>query len=96
VLQQPTGAVKPQANLHQMLPWIVSVLGIFIVCVVVWNLRKPEPRQAICFDYEIPKDQRSSIADLIYPALAVSPDGKQFVYSTPKGLYLRSAVHKSG
>jgi eukaryotic-like serine/threonine-protein kinase len=89
-LQQPATAVMPRTNLYKMLPWIVSVLGIIIAGVIVWNLRKPEPRQAIRFDYEIPKDQRASITDLIYPVLAVSPDGKQFVYSTSKGLYLRS------
>jgi Tol biopolymer transport system component len=38
-------------------------------------------------DYEFPEGQRFTSKS---PSLAVSPDGKQFVYCTPKGLYLRS------
>jgi serine/threonine-protein kinase len=40
------------------------------------------------FDYELPEGQQ--FGNLSLPVLAVSPDGKQFVYSTSKGLYLRS------
>jgi Tol biopolymer transport system component len=40
------------------------------------------------FDYELPTDRQFSA--LQYPALAISPDGKQFVYSTAEGLFLRS------
>ncbi len=36
----------------------------------------------------MPQDQEFGAID--YLNLAVSPDGKQFVYTTPKGLYLRS------
>jgi len=43
------------------------------------------------FESELPEGQQFS--DLTYPALAISPDGKQFVYSTAKGLHLRS-VHE--
>ena len=39
-------------------------------------------------NYELPEDQQFS--NLVWPVLAVSPDGRQFVYSTTKGLYLRS------
>ena len=54
----------------------------------VWKLKPPEPRQVMRFDYDLPEGQQFS--DLAFQALAVSPDGKQFVYSTSKGLYLRS------
>ena len=30
------------------------------------------------------------LSNLTYPDFAVSPDGKQFVYNTPKRLYMRS------
>jgi hypothetical protein len=40
------------------------------------------------FYYELPEGQELSRPDA--PALAVSPDGKQFVYSTPNGLYISS------
>jgi hypothetical protein len=40
------------------------------------------PRQV---SYDLPKGQQ--LTGLIVSAIAVSPDGKQFVYSTPQGLY---------
>jgi len=56
--------------------------------VIVCNLRKPEPRQVNRFDYNLPLDQR--FINPIYPVLSVSPDGRQFVYITNRGLFLRS------
>jgi len=54
----------------------------------------PEPRQVIRFDYQLPKGQQFSPGSGLQfnpgSVLAVSPDGRQFVYATPKGLYLRS------
>ena len=47
-----------------------------------------EPRQVMRFYYELPEDQQFS--NLMNALLAVSPDGRQFVYSTSEGLYLRS------
>ena len=63
--------------------WTAIIAG-----VAVWKLKPPEPRQVMRFDYELPEGQQFS--DLYIDALAVSPDGKQFVYSTSKGLYMRS------
>ena len=40
------------------------------------------------FYHDLPEGQQFSL--LSYDALAVSPDGKQFVYSTPQGLSIRS------
>ena len=40
------------------------------------------------FEYDLPEGQE--LSDLTYPNIAVSPDSKQFVHSTPQGLYLRS------
>ena len=40
------------------------------------------------FDYDLPEGQEFS--NLSFNTLAVSPDGKQIVYSTSKGLYMRS------
>jgi eukaryotic-like serine/threonine-protein kinase len=53
----------------------------------------PEPRQVMRFYYELPEGQQ--LSGLIVSAIAVSPNGKQFVYSTPKGLYLRSVDESS-
>ena len=90
VLVQPVTTAEPRKRLRTMLPWIAAavVLTAIIAGVAVWKLKPPEPRQVMRFDYELPEGQQFS--NLIMLALAVSPDGKQFVYSTPKGLYLRS------
>jgi eukaryotic-like serine/threonine-protein kinase len=84
-LVQPVTAMEPRTRLRQILPWAaITLILIILAGVAVWNLRKPEPRQVMRFDYELPEGQQ------INGGLAVSPDGKQFVYSTPQGLYLRS------
>jgi serine/threonine protein kinase/Tol biopolymer transport system component len=88
VLVQPVATTVPQSKFRKMAPWIVAVLGIVIVGVAVWMLRPQEPRQTMRFQYELPEGQQFGTLDL--PAMAVSPDGKQFVYSTTNGLYLRS------
>ena len=51
-------------------------------------MKPSEPRQVVRFDYELPEDQRFGY--IYQTALAVSPDGSQFVYSTEEGLFLRS------
>ena len=48
----------------------------------------PEPGQVSRFSYDMPKDQQ--MRDLDECAIAVSPNGKDFVYSTDAGLYVRS------
>ena len=75
-----------------MLPWVAAaiVLAAIIAGVAVWKLNAaPEPRQVIRFDYELPEGQQFDLTQ-VGSILAVSPDGSQFVYSTPEGLYLRS------
>jgi serine/threonine-protein kinase len=71
-----------------MLPWVAAalVLGVVIAGAVLWNLRAPESRQIIRFDFELPEGQEFN-SD--WP-ISISPDGKKIVYSTPEGLYLRS------
>jgi serine/threonine-protein kinase len=88
VLVQAGAIAEPRTRLRTILPWLAAILGIIIVGVAVWKLKPSEPRQVTRFYYELPKDQQFS-----NPAqmnLAVSPDGRQFAYSTSKGLYLRS------
>jgi serine/threonine protein kinase len=90
VLVQPGTPLEPRTRLRTMLPWVAValVLGLIIAGVAVWNLRKPEPRQVMRFTYELPEGRQFS--NLYYSALAISSDGKQIVYTTEKGLYLRS------
>jgi serine/threonine-protein kinase len=90
VLVQPITTVEPRMRLRTMLPWIATalVLGLIIAGVTVWKLKPAEPRQVMRFEYELPEGQQfSSLTPLV---LAISPDGKRFVYSTAKGLFLRS------
>ncbi len=90
VLVQPGTGREPKAKLRQMMPWVAAaaVISSIIVGVAVWKLKITEPRQVMRFDYELPEGQQFGTLGL--PILAVSPDGKKFVYSTSKGLYLRS------
>jgi serine/threonine-protein kinase len=76
--------------MRKILPCVTAaiVLTAIVVGVAVWKVRTPEPPQVTRFDYELPEGQQFS--DLSLGVLAVSPDGKQFVYSTTRGLYLRS------
>jgi serine/threonine-protein kinase len=94
VLTGPSGVFAPppafaesRTRLRTMLPWITAalVIGAIIAGVAIWKLRLPQLRQVIRFDYELPDGHQ-----LTGKPLAASPDGKQFVYSTSKGLFLRS------
>jgi eukaryotic-like serine/threonine-protein kinase len=89
VFVQPK-AVAERKSKWKLVPWIAAaiVFGALITGVAVWKLKPAEPRQVMRFDYNLPESQQFS--DLGYKAIAVSPDGRQFVYSTSKGLYLRS------
>jgi serine/threonine-protein kinase len=87
---QPITTVEPRTRLRLGLPFVAAaiILTAIIAGVTVWKLKPAEPRQVMRFSYELPKDHKFSVpAD---PNLAVSPDGRQFAYSTSKWLYLRS------
>jgi serine/threonine protein kinase len=92
VLVPPVTMAEPQTKLLTILPWIAAlVLTVIILGLVIWILNTPpapESLQVNRFYYELPEDQQFS--NLIQPALAVSPSSRQFVFSTSKGLYLRS------
>jgi eukaryotic-like serine/threonine-protein kinase len=90
VLGQPITAIKPRKKLRVGIAWVAAALafGLVIAGIAVWKLKPSEPRQVLRFEYELPEGQQLSTN--ILPALAVSPDGKQFVYSTTNGLYIRS------
>ncbi len=86
---KPVTAIEPRKRLRAILYWIATIMLTAIVAIaIVLNVRKPEPRKVIRLDFELPSDQKFS--NFENPLLAISPDGSQFVYSTTKGLYLRS------
>lgn len=83
---QSAADLKPRKKLRIASVWIAAIILIAIITIaVIWNSRALEPRQVIRFDYELPAGYQ-----LTGRPIAVSPDGKQFVYSTTKGLFLRS------
>ncbi|MBN1908002.1 MAG: serine/threonine-protein kinase, partial [Deltaproteobacteria bacterium] len=95
VLEDPAGVFlhnivkhKPQNILHTISPWITTVLISIIVGVVVWSMRTPQSPEVIKFSYYLPENQ--NFLSFNDRAIAISPDGKQFVYQTAEGLYLRS------
>jgi hypothetical protein len=89
---QPVAAAEPHRNLRTILPWVAAtaILSIIIAGLAVWKFKPTEPRQVVRFEYDLPEGQQFSFIDMAPSTLAVSPDGKQFVYSTTNGLYLRS------
>jgi hypothetical protein len=53
-----------------------------------WKLKPSEPRPVVRSEFSLLEGQQLNNTN--FPNLAVSPDGRQFVYVTAKGLYLRS------
>jgi eukaryotic-like serine/threonine-protein kinase len=91
ILTQPVKIAQPRNRLKIMLPWIMAtaILCVTIGVLVIWKFKQTEPRQVIRLDYTLPEGQQ--FANLYNNcSLAVSPDGKQIVYSAAKGLYIRS------
>jgi serine/threonine protein kinase/Tol biopolymer transport system component len=93
VLTQPVAALEPRTRLRTIPLWIagVIVLSPIVAGVVFWKLKPPESHRIMRFDHNLPDDQQFNIDTAVFGhTLAVSPDGSQLVYSTGKGLYLRS------
>jgi len=88
VLAQPVPARESPKKLRTMIPWIAAalMLGAVIAGAVLWNLKVPELRQIVRFDDVLPEGHEFTGN---WP-INISHDGKKIVYSTSKGLYLRS------
>ena len=88
----PISGAETQSKLRMIAPW-AAITSIIIVIAgsVIWKLNltpRPEQRHVTRLSYELPKDQQ--FTDSIERWIAVSPDGRQFVYATTSGLYMRS------
>jgi eukaryotic-like serine/threonine-protein kinase len=84
VFVRPIITAEPRGRSRIML-WVsvAVVLTAIAAGLSVWKLKPSEPRQVMRFDFDLAEGQQVN-------SLAVSPNGKQFVYGTSKGLYLRS------
>ena len=87
---ETAGARRPT---RPMLLWITSAVALTAVVAggAVWILKPappPEPRPTARFSYTLPESQQFRNAGR--QVVAISPDGRLFVYNTTGGLYLRS------
>jgi len=90
---QPAVPAERQARWGLILPWaaVAALLTAIVAAIAVWNLKPASPigpRQVTRFFYELPKDHH--FGSLTEGLMAVSPDGRTFVYSTREGLYSQS------
>ena len=68
---------------RRALPWAVAAVLAIAASLAVWNL-KPSPQQPVSrFTITLPPGQR--LAGLEWPAIALSPDGKNLVYVAVQG-----------
>jgi hypothetical protein len=80
----------PSSGCRLSAPWIAAIVILSAITgAIVRKLKPAETRQAIrIYYYELPESQQ--LSNPAFAALAVSPDGRQFAYSTTKGIFLRT------
>ncbi len=67
---------------------IPTVVVSFLVGLSVWVGMQPEPRPVNRFDYDLPEGH--VFRNTSRRIMALSPDGRHFVYNTTDGVYLRT------
>jgi class 3 adenylate cyclase/Tol biopolymer transport system component len=85
--------VNPISVLSAVIILLVIALG---TTIVIFYPKLSEHPQVIRFKYELPDGQKFSRSTISYPFLTISPDGSKLVYSTTKGLFLRSMDELNG
>jgi len=83
-----SAASEPTAGAHRYLPWLAAVVLGLASGVAVWSTMRPVPGEVTRFAYDMPTEQ--VMRNNGRPALAISPDGRRFVYNTTDGLFVRS------
>ena len=91
-LTQPAAGVL-HAPARRMLPWVATAVALtaIVIGAAVWGLKPApplEPRPTARFSYTLPENQ--TFRNTGRPVVAISPDGRHFVYNANDGLYLRS------
>ena len=82
--------VAPRLHLWQrpVPALLVVLLAAVMTGLAGWSLRPSGPRAVTRFAYDMPASHQLSNRNRA--VLAVSPDGRRFVYNTTEGLYLRT------
>ena len=90
ILAQPVNSTASKRKLRLGLPWVAAIILLTTILsgMMVWKFKPPELRGATRFEYSLPEGQQ--FTNTAGTLLAVSPDGRQYVYVTAEGLYLRS------
>ena len=95
VLADPDGViVQPVVEAAQVatpskLPWIAALVVVAVVAGVGgWTLRPAETVSVSRFDYDLPEG--INFTTTVRQVVAISPDGRQFVYRGTGGFYLRA------
>jgi serine/threonine-protein kinase len=87
VVDAPTDAGSGKRSM-----WPAAILAAVVVAAIVgfagWSLRPTVPAAVTRFEYLLPEGQ--NLGALARRIVAVSGDGRTFLYSTPGGLYVRS------
>ena len=91
-LTQPAAGVL-HAPEKRVLPWVAAAVALTAVIAgaAVWSLKPAPPQESrptARFSYTLPQNQ--TFRNTGRPVVAVSPNGRQFVYNVGSGLYLRS------
>ena len=82
-------AVPPLRVWQRPMPLGAGILVLLIITgLAVWNLGPSEPRAVTRFAYDLLASQQ--LRNRSRAVLAISPDGRRFVYNAEQGLYLRS------
>ena len=84
-----TATAAPQQFWQRPGPALIAMLLVAVLTGLAgWSLRPTEPRAITRFPYDLPPNH--VLRATTRGVLAVSPDGRRFVYNTAEGLYLRS------
>jgi serine/threonine protein kinase/Tol biopolymer transport system component len=90
VFAQPSVISRPRERLLAGIPWVavVAIIGFIFAGVAAWYLKPSEPHPITRLSHVLPIDQQ--MREIFGVSIAVSPDGRRFVYCTSEGLWLRS------
>ncbi|MBN1571305.1 MAG: serine/threonine-protein kinase [Acidobacteria bacterium] len=90
VSAQPVAVTEPRTRLRRLFLWIaaVAILGVIAGGVAVWNYKPTATGEVLRLVHEMPEGQQ--FANQMWAFVTISPDGRQYAYSTTEGLFLRS------